>query len=437
MRAGVVWAVCALTRGGGDEIGLLAARLRSWVVGWAVFFPIATDRPRRRDPVVTITIIMVTLVAYGMQHFLATGAAGPRAVIEQFGLRWMPSEPWRFVTYALLHGGFWHIVGNMLFLWVFGPNVEDRLGRIGFLCFYIAGSAAAGAAHVATTAAPVIGASGAVAAVTGAYLILFPRTAIRVLLFFVLVGVWNIPALWFIGFAIAKDMLFALGGNDRVSQAAHLGGYALGIGVSLVLLGTRILPREDYDVIALMNHARRRKQLRAAVQDAERGRYGAVRSTGNERRGGSAERKAAEAAAVSAVLPEEAVRLRAEITKACAESDFAAAGRQYAELVRKHGAIAGAATLGRRTHLDLANGLMQMGEHALAAEAYQRFIASFSRDQELANVRLMLGLVLARYLNQPAAAAEQLKIAAETHDDPERVALAKSLRAELSGATGV
>jgi membrane associated rhomboid family serine protease len=408
-----------------------------------VFFPIATDRPRRRDPVVTISIIMVTLLAYGAQHFVGTSAAGPRAVIEQFGLTWLPSEPWRFVTYALLHGGFWHIAGNMLFLWVFGPNVEDRFGRIGFLAFYIAGSVAAGAAHVATTSAPVIGASGAVAAVTGAYLILFPRTAIRVLLFFVLVGVWSIPALWFIGFAIAKDMVFALGGNDRVSQAAHLGGYALGIGVSLILLGTKVLPREDYDVIALVNHYRRRTQLRAAVQEAERDRFGAIRPAGSEGRS-TKTKKNAEAAsgsggagAISAVLPDDAVRLRAEITKACAESDFAAAGRFYAELVRNHGAIAGAATLGRRTHLDLSNGLMQLGEHALAAEAYQRFILSFSRDQELPNVRLMLGLVLARYLNKPTAAAEQLKIAAETHDDPERAALARSLRAELPGTTGI
>src|SRR5262245_16325094 len=85
------------------------------------------------------------------------------------------SRPWSFITYAFLHGNLMHILGNMVFLWVFGPNVEDRFGRIGFLLFYLGGAAASGGLHAMFDSNPVLGASGAIAAVTGAYLVLFPR----------------------------------------------------------------------------------------------------------------------------------------------------------------------------------------------------------------------------------------------------------------------
>src|SRR5262245_20663391 len=70
-------------------------------------------------------------------------------------------EYWRLITYAFLHAGWMHLIGNMIFLWVFGPNVEDRLGRVGFVCFYLAGAVGSGLSHIATSSDPVIGASGA------------------------------------------------------------------------------------------------------------------------------------------------------------------------------------------------------------------------------------------------------------------------------------
>src|SRR5690606_10854959 len=119
-----------------------------------------------------------------------------------------------------------HVLGNMLILWVFGTSVEDRLTRWWFLAFYLVGGAAAGAAHALLESSPALGASGAVAAVTGAAIVLFPRSNVKCIVFFFIIGIFNIPAWIFIAFAIAKDIFFAGLGGGNVAYFAHLGGYA-------------------------------------------------------------------------------------------------------------------------------------------------------------------------------------------------------------------
>ena len=124
-------------------------------------------------------------------------------------------------------------------MYVFGPNVEDRFGRWWYLTFYLAGGASAGAAQILFSPGSVIGASGSIAAVTGAYLVFFPRTHIKTLLFFFIIGIFWIPSMWFIGFAIAKDLLFqGFSAGQGVAYMAHLGGYAFGFGISMTLLGS-------------------------------------------------------------------------------------------------------------------------------------------------------------------------------------------------------
>lgn len=142
-----------------------------------------------------------------------------------------------FITYAFLHGDIWHLAGNMLFLWVFGDNVEDALGHFRFLVFYIACAAAGALLHgvmMPESQAPLIGASGAVAGIVAAYLILHPRVKIWVL------ALGRIPlrlpasillALW-IAFQFA---MAAFGVDDGVSWAAHVGGILAGAALVLVL----------------------------------------------------------------------------------------------------------------------------------------------------------------------------------------------------------
>jgi membrane associated rhomboid family serine protease len=140
---------------------------------------------------------------------------------------------WLAVVVSLfLHASLLHIGGNLLFLWVFGNNVEDTLGKIGFAAFYLAGGIVAAGAHVLVnpdSTVPVVGASGAIAAVMGAYLVLFPNVRVRTLFFITLV---DIPAKWVLGFWFVLQ--FFTDPNSGVAWVAHVGGFAFGVLVGLM-----------------------------------------------------------------------------------------------------------------------------------------------------------------------------------------------------------
>ena len=142
------------------------------------------------------------------------------------------SRPWLAVFAAMfLHGGLFHLAGNMLYLWIFGNNVEDALGPARFILFYALGGVAAAATHIVFhpgSTAPMIGASGAMAAVLGAYFILYPRARVRTLLFLVVfVQVLDLPAAVVLGFWFILQFLnVGLGGG--VAWFAHIGGFLVG-----------------------------------------------------------------------------------------------------------------------------------------------------------------------------------------------------------------
>jgi membrane associated rhomboid family serine protease len=141
------------------------------------------------------------------------------------------------VIYSMfLHGSWLHIGGNMLFLWVFGNNIEDRMGWLPYLLFYLVAGVVATLAHVAvqpSSTVPLIGASGAVAGVMGAYLVLFPNVRIRSLLIFILVLIRDIPAKWLLGFWFVLQ--FFTNPAEGVAWVAHVGGFVFGAAVALLL----------------------------------------------------------------------------------------------------------------------------------------------------------------------------------------------------------
>jgi membrane associated rhomboid family serine protease len=152
-----------------------------------------------------------------------------------------------------LHAGFLHIIGNMLFLWVFGNNVEDHLGKWRFAAFYLAGGIAASLAHTFThldSVLPAVGASGAVAAVMGAYLVLYPHARVNVLvpIFFFLtviqMSAFAVLGLWFVyQFLLGAQELAGAGG---VAWMAHVGGFVFGVLGILALGGRPQRPRAYY-----------------------------------------------------------------------------------------------------------------------------------------------------------------------------------------------
>ena len=147
-----------------------------------------------------------------------------------------------------LHGGILHLGGNMLFLWVFGNNVEDRLGPVGYLAFYLLAGVVATGAHLAIqpqSTVPVIGASGAIAGVMGAYLVWFPNVPIRTLVFLgFLVFFPEIRAKWLLGFWFVSQ--FFVSPNDGVAWMAHVGGFVVGVLTALLFRK----PRDDIGQVA-------------------------------------------------------------------------------------------------------------------------------------------------------------------------------------------
>ncbi len=145
------------------------------------------------------------------------------------------------ISSIFLHGGFAHLLGNMWSLWIFGNNVEDAFGRAGYLVLYLVGGVVASAAHILMnqgSTVPVVGASGAIAAVMGAYVILFPRARITTwaVLFPLAVPAWVFLAIWF------GSQFWIAGSSPDVAWDAHVAGFAFGVGVAL-LLRRRLIDR--------------------------------------------------------------------------------------------------------------------------------------------------------------------------------------------------
>lgn len=232
--------------------------------------PLHDDVPAWRRPVVTYLLIALNLVA-----FLYELALGPQitpflqqwAVIpRELTLEWprllagqvRPEVWWPVLSAMFLHGGWLHLGGNMLFLWIFGDNVEDRLGRAGFLLFYVAAGVAATALQVylnPMSRVPTLGASGAIAGVLGAYVVLYPRAQVLTLVpLGLLTTTLRVPAVlylfvWFALQALQGVVSLGAGRADTggVAWWAHVGGFLLGLMVGAVLrLVRRPPPRNPY-----------------------------------------------------------------------------------------------------------------------------------------------------------------------------------------------
>ena len=385
-----------------------------------MLLPLGTDRARKRPTLVTFWLIGVCTGVFAAQMALRQWAPDLDVRFES-ALMFDPQAPTvlGLFGYQFLHANLLHLLGNMLFLWVFGPLVEDRFSRIGFAAFYLVGGMAAGCVHWLSSNAPVIGASGAISGVTGAFLVLFPLTHVRVLLFFFLIGMYQIPSWWFIAFAVVKDLYSAArGGGEQIAFMAHLGGYAYGAGIALVLLWRHVIPREPYDLFSMGRQAHRRRQFREI-----------------SRKQGGASAWTSDITPVKKIAKrgkptqdeEDSARRRQEIHGALARGDVDGAARRYLELLGRHSD----AGLARDAQLSIANHLFSSGDHANAAAAYEIFLKRHREDREADNIRLMLALVCARYLNDPVRAGELLTALKLNRLDEEHRALAESLRAEI------
>jgi membrane associated rhomboid family serine protease len=383
-----------------------------------LILPIRSDRPLRTPPYVNYALIAINVVIFALTAQAFAGKEFTRA--HEFMLFSQDTKLWQFITYQFLHGGPMHLIGNMIFLWVFGNAVEDRLGKFGYLFFYLSMGVLAGLGHWLTSEAPVIGASGSVAGVTGAFLMLFPLTRISFFYWFFFIGFFEISAKWVILFYFMKDLLFYgielsnpnVGG---VAYTAHLAGNLAGFLVALALLASRLLTREPYDLFTMWAHARRRNEFKKLANEGYQAWEGKAHHPGQD------------APTQMTEQDKQVLALRQQISRAIGNHDLDAAAKTYIQLIQEHGEQ----TLSQRQQLDIANHLFGQGDHASAATAYERLLKAYPKHDERGNAQLMLGLINARYLNKPEEAKPLLQEASQRlHGDD--AAMARQLLSEIS-----
>ena len=208
----------------------------------AVMIPLRDVIPSRTFPVVTVGLITTNALVFMFQVSLT-----PRELavfVHRFGLVPAEATPLVALTSMFLHGGWLHVIGNMWYLWIFGDNVEDRMGHLRYLAFYLMAGMAAGLAQVLLNMGsdlPTIGASGAIAGVMGAYFVLYPHSRILTLIpIIVFIEIVEIPAIFFLGVWFVMQLFSGVGSLDASGQMggvafwAHAGGFIAGAGLVFV-----------------------------------------------------------------------------------------------------------------------------------------------------------------------------------------------------------
>jgi len=219
--------------------------------------PLADHNPRRTTPVVNYLLIAANILVFLWE--MSKGRYLERALFEVAFIParfwYAPFHPLNIMTMFVsmfLHGGLLHLGGNMLYLWIFGDNIEDRLGHVKYVVFYLASGVIATLAHAIASPAsrvPSVGASGAIAGVLGAYLILFPRARVTTLIpIFMFITVRQVPAIFLLGFWFVLQLFTGaatLGGRNDVGGVAyfaHVGGFVAGMLLIMLMGGRRPRP---------------------------------------------------------------------------------------------------------------------------------------------------------------------------------------------------
>jgi len=217
-----------------------------------MFIPLKDENPTQRFPIVTVILIALNILIFlyqvfspqGLEYHVFRMGAIPYEITHFTTVTFFPriAPPLTLLTSMFIHGGILHLFGNMLYLWIFGNNIEDFLGPFRFILFYLLSGLGASLIHIAfhpSSRVPMIGASGAIAGVLGAYFLLYPEARVLTL---VLIWILPVPAfiilgLWF----VAQVMNIGIGGG--VAWFAHIGGFLIGLGLLKLYMKKRRVRR--------------------------------------------------------------------------------------------------------------------------------------------------------------------------------------------------
>jgi membrane associated rhomboid family serine protease len=205
--------------------------------------PLKDENPTETTPYVTITLLAVNTVIffYELSHGIGFGRFIFRLGMIPYeltqGVELAPASPipaaLTILSSMFLHGGFFHLGGNMLYLWIFGNNIEDAMGHFRFIIFYLLCGGLAALTHIFVnplSKVPTVGASGAIAGLLGAYILLYPYAKVRTLIFFFyFIRIISLPAYFVIGFWFIIQLLSGIIGGVGVAWFAHIGGFIAGL----------------------------------------------------------------------------------------------------------------------------------------------------------------------------------------------------------------
>ena len=341
-----------------------------------MLIPIGTDVHHKRYPTVTYLLIGLNLLIFAVQWSIErSGGAdsiseSSRVIADALSNAQLSQGNFHFYslfTYQFLHGGWWHLLGNMLFLLPFGKAVEDRMGHIGFALFYLLCGAFGGEIHTVLSQSPVIGASGSVCAVTAAFIVLAPKTKIKVLLIFFIIGVYQIPSMLLVTFFVLFDVFsllasFAGANAQPTAWVVHLGGYASGFAITFALLGLGIIASSEFDLTQMFKQAKRRREYRQVIAQNKTNRI----ETSNT--------------ATPAEL------LRAKLSDSVARGDELQAADTYLKEINTLPSL----TLNKQTHLAIANALIIDGRIEDGVLLYEKYLLEHKNAKDCGEVALLL-----------------------------------------------
>ena len=355
-----------------------------------MLIPIGTNVEHARYPLVTYVLIALNLLVFALQWsvqragdldnemFFSEVLFNARLSSENFHV-------YSLFTYQFLHAGWIHILGNMIFLLPFGKAVEDRMGHIGFALFYLGCGAFGGFLHTMYTTSTVIGASGSVCAVTAAFLVLAPKTHIRVLLVFFIIGVYQIPSILLVLFFVLFDVFNLLasmaGANaDPTAWVVHLGGYASGFILTFSLLGLKVIASSEYDLTQMFKQAKRRREYKKIIA-----------STSSPHQ---IEKK------MSAT---EIVRMN--ISELAARGNTLGAAEKYLQACETKPKI----KINRKLQSSLGNALLSEGRIKDGVFVYEKYLAQHAQAEDCEEIALLLAAKYVRNLNNKVRARELLE----------------------------
>lgn len=397
-----------------------------------VVLPIRTESDIKRLPLVNYGLIGLNVFCFMIFNVLK---AAPLIDFQSRVLALHSAEPafYEFFTYQFVHADAMHLLGNLLFLWVFGNSVNSKMGDLPYLLFYLAGGVFAGWGFAALTPGQtyLIGASGSIAAVTTAFLVLFPRSKVTVLLWiFIFIRFVQVPAMLMIGLKIIVwDNIIAPGlshGQDSIANSAHLAGYLFGFAGALGMLLLRALPRDQFDILALWKRWNKRREFAAVMSKpgaAEQAQFGSVArvATVDSKKQAEEEKRLDELGAA-----------RTLVTDQLARSDLEAATSAYEELI----ALDEKQCLSAKHQLEIARAYYADGQSPQAAAAFERFVESYPNSTEAGDLRLLLGIIYARDLQQYEDADRHLSFSLNLLRDPGRLDQCKQWLHRVRDALG-